>query len=168
MPFPKLAAPIAGPPDPVIAPTTARAAPSNGAGWSLLGGIGLVLAVVGGADVALTWIPLSFGNPEWEFGTVTATFDSLPVLTLGLGLLLASASATDSGRVRRALRILFGVLAVALVAAGLLYATLMPMVLSALSDPTVKLGLYRAIAKTAVQAIAYPTLFFWIALRRFG
>jgi hypothetical protein len=54
-------------------------------GWYLLGWIGLAFALVGGFDLALIWIPLGFGNPEWEFGTVSATLDGLPVTTLGLG-----------------------------------------------------------------------------------
>jgi hypothetical protein len=168
MQLPKLSPPIAKPPEAVKAPTAVRSVPMAGAAWNLLGGIGVLLAVVGGVDIALTWVPLAFGNPEWEFGTLTATFDSLPVLTLGLGLVLAATYDTGAARVRRLIRILFGVIAVALIAAGVLYLTLLPMALRALSDPAVQIGLYRAIVKTAIQGVAYPTLYLWIALRRFG
>jgi hypothetical protein len=66
--------------------------PSDSSGsWAVLGWIGLAFLVVGGSDFALVWFPLNFGNPEWEFGTVTQSFNGLPILLLGLGLLVAGA-----------------------------------------------------------------------------
>jgi hypothetical protein len=168
MQLPKLTPPIAKAPEAAKGPTAVRSLPMASAAWSLLGGIGVLLAVVGGADIALIWVPLAFGNPEWEFGTLTSTFDSLPVLTLGLGLALVATYDADATRVRRLIRTLFGVIAVALIAGGVLYLTLLPMALRALSDPAVQIGLFRAMVKTAIQAVAYPTLYLWIALRRFG
>ena len=53
--------------------------------WALLGWVGVAFIVVGGVDFALTWYPMNFGNREWEFGTVTASFNGLPILLLGQG-----------------------------------------------------------------------------------
>ena len=46
--------------------------------WDLLGWLGFALFVVGGADFLLTWFPERFGNPEWEFGTITASLNAMP------------------------------------------------------------------------------------------
>ena len=141
---------------------------SDSASWQLLGALGLALSIVGAIDVGLAWYPLAFNAPEWEFGTITATFDGLPVLTMGLCLVFAGALHGGSRRARVVLRAIFGVLGVSLIAAGLLYASVMPLALRALSDPAVEVGLYRAMVKTVAQAITYPTLCLWIAFRRWS
>ena len=58
--------------------------------WRWLGWLGLVLAIVGGVDIALRWYPLAFRSTEWEFGTISITFASLPLFSIGLVALLAS------------------------------------------------------------------------------
>jgi hypothetical protein len=133
--------------------------------WSVLGGIGVVLALVGGVDLLLLWYPLGLGNPEWEFGTVTASLDGMPVLALGLALTLAAALRSRTRWASRGVAIAFGVLGVVLVGADLLYVTTLPMALRMAADPSVAIGLYRAVAKTAVQGLAYPVAFLWIASR---
>src|SRR5688572_14265195 len=67
--------------------------PNADEGWRLLSWLSLALALAGLSDWVLTWIPLRLGSPEWEFGTVVATFAGLPLITMGLAGLLASASA---------------------------------------------------------------------------
>src|SRR5207245_6313338 len=57
-------------------------APAPDFGWLLLGWIGLAFALIGGGDVLLTWVPMHFGSPEWEFGTITSSLDGMPVLTM--------------------------------------------------------------------------------------
>jgi hypothetical protein len=133
--------------------------------WAVALEVGLLLVIVGGADQLLTWYPLAFQNPEWEFGTVTATLDRLPALVLGLGLVLAGALHAGNRWLVRATAVTFILLALAIVAAGLLYATNVPLALRAIADPAVRIGLYKAMAKTTVQAIAYPSVCFWIALK---
>jgi hypothetical protein len=65
--------------------------------WLVLGWIGLVFLVVGGSDFLFTWIPLNLGVPEWEFGTVTQSFNGLPILLLGLGLLTTASEEVGRG-----------------------------------------------------------------------
>jgi hypothetical protein len=64
----------------------------------LLCWIGGLLALAGWVDVLLLWIPLHLGRPEWEFGTVSSTFDALPLATIGLAILIAAAVAKGRRR----------------------------------------------------------------------
>lgn len=128
-------------------------------GWSLVGWLGAGLALVGGLDLLLTWIPLNFGDVEWEFGTVTATFNGLPVLALGLGLSLGSAVARDRRRTTLLFSVLFVLLAVLVLGAAIIYATTVPMALGAVGDGGIRTGLMKAVVKAAGQSVIYPTLF---------
>lgn len=127
--------------------------------------VGVLFVIVGGADLALSWYPFAFQNPEWEFGTVTAMLDGLPALVLGLGLVLTGALYSGIRWLARAASVAFAVLAACVVAAGLLYATTVPLALRVADDPTIRLGLFKAMIKTSIQAIAYPSICFWIAVK---
>lgn len=135
--------------------------------WALLGWVGLTFLVVGGFDYALTWFPTDFGNREWEFGTVIASLNGLPVPVIGLGLLLASSIQTD----RRWLAWLatigaFGFLAWVLLGIVLWFGTT-PIALS--STPVeVLTGVKKAIAKSAVQSLAYPAILGFLSWRGIG
>ena len=41
--------------------------------WPVLDWLGLAFLLMGLVDLALAWFPLGLGNPEWEFGTISAT-----------------------------------------------------------------------------------------------
>lgn len=136
-----------------------RRAASPDFGWAMLGWTGAVLAVVGAQDLLLSLLPLGIGNPEWEFGTVTAVLNGMPVLTMGLALLLASAAVRGlTLRVRVLAGALF-VLAALILVGFTLYALTIPVALGSVADPGILLGLKKAIAKTAVQAVVYPLAF---------
>ena len=129
--------------------------------WSVLGWIGLTFLVVGGMDFALVWFPPDLGNPEWEFGTVTQSFNGLPILLLGLGLLAVAALQTG--------RRWWGILGTA-GSAGLLVWVLVGVVLWGRNvslaletvPPEVSLGLKGAVAKTLLQSFAYPVLLLYM------
>lgn len=140
-------------------------APSPESAWSVVGFIGVAFTVVGGWDVVLAWVPARFGSPEWEFGTVTQTLDSLPLLTMGLVLSAAASLAAGTRWAARPVAVVLIVLAAILLVAGLMYATNVPLALRSLSDPTLKVGLKKAIEKTGVQALVYCTAYTWIAVR---
>ncbi len=139
--------------------------PSPETGWSLLGVLGSVFALVAGADILLAWFPTNFGNAEWEFGTVTASLESFPLLAVGLALLLGSSVARGAGRVVQMVSGLFLVLAVAIAAAGVMYALRVPVALETVTDPVPRSGLKRAILKTVAQAVLYSLAFAWIAIK---
>jgi hypothetical protein len=122
-----------------------------------------MFVVVGGVDLALTWLPVGFGNPEWEFGTVTSMMDGLPVPTLGLVALIGAGQLGGSRVTSRMGSLLLALLGLWVVAAAILYATTVPIALRAVTDPVIKTGLMKAIWKTAVQCVAYPVGLIWLA-----
>jgi len=128
--------------------------PDSSRSWLVLGWIGLVFLVVGGLDFLLTWIPLNFGVPEWEFGTVTQSFNGLPILLLGIGLLTVAAE-----QVERSWWELLGlgisaVLLLWILLGAIVWALNVPIALDA--APAEILGTVReSMVKTAVQAVAY-------------
>lgn len=68
------------------------------AAFRVAGVIGAVIALVGFTDLAFAWFPFEWGNLEWEFGTSSRTFDGLPLVTIGIGALAASAIGLGSRR----------------------------------------------------------------------
>lgn len=132
--------------------------------WRLLAGVGALFVIVGGADLALTWLPLGFGNPEWEFGTVTAMMDGLPVPTLGLVAVAGAARLAGARGIARGVSVVLVVLALWIVGAAILYLTTVPIALRAVTDPVIRAGLDKAVTKTAVQCVAYPIGLAWLAV----
>ena len=139
-------------------------------GWTVLGWIGLAFLVVGGVDFALVWFPLGFGTREWEFATVTQSFNGLPILLLGVGLLVVAAQ--QVGRRWWGL-VGVGVAAVLLVwilAGAALWASNVSLALSTVPEE-LRVGVQKAVARTAVQSVVYPLVLLylvWRVLRRAG
>ena len=140
------------------------AEPAPELGWYLLGGLGLVFALVGGLDILLAWYPPDLGNSEWKFGTVTATLNSFPILSLGLILLTVGGLARGRVGLTRTMGIVLALVVVAVIACAALYLPQIGNAMAAVTDPIVKSGLKRAITKTSFQLIAYVVLLGWIAL----
>jgi len=134
--------------------------------WSILGWIGLAFLVVGGSDFALTWYPMAFGNREWEFGTVTASFNGLPILVLGLGLLYA-ASLQYARRWWTVLSLIVSaVLMLWVIAGAIIWATNVPLALQSV-PPEVVVGIKKALVKTTIQSVTYPIILGFLAMRSF-
>ena len=126
---------------------------------------GVTFLVVGMVDLVLLWIPTQMDSVAWEFATVGRTLDGLPMAVLGL-VLLAYGASRHPRFGRRALRGFAGVFAVsalALIALGVLFATLAPAVLSQTPREAVE-GVQRAVVRHAVQALVYPIAFVTLAL----
>jgi hypothetical protein len=118
--------------------------------------------VLGAMDVALTWYPTDFGNREWEFATVTASFNGMPILLLGLTMVVVAAGL--AGRRWWALSgtvVGLGLVIFVLVAAGL-WATNVPLAMEAV-EGVVLTGLKKALVKTTIQSILYPVVLVVIA-----
>lgn len=133
--------------------------------WPVLAWIGFVLAAVGAVDLGLTWIPLDFGNMEWEFGTVSQSFNGLPTLTMGLGLWLGAALASGRRFLAMGLAVGFLLLAVGVVAAAVVYGTTVPVALGSAGTGGIQIGLQKAVAKTATQAVLYPLGFVVVGIK---
>ena len=128
-------------------------------GWFLLGWMGLVFTLVGGLDLALGWYPLQLGNPQWEFGTVSRTYDMLPITALGLVLLLGSGVARGARWWIRSVGVALLVLGLAVAAGMVLYALNIPLALKSVVDPLAMLGIKRAIVKALGQGVLYTLVF---------
>lgn len=130
----------------------------DAAPWRVLLVLSVAFMLVGFVDSALTFIPTAFGTTEWEFGTVTASLNGLPLPLLSLGLFAAACVTLGWPRTARSAGLLMVVLALLILAMGLLYLTTLPQALNAArqAGPMGLLGIKRAIIKTSVQLVVYP------------
>ena len=141
------------------------AEPAPELGWYLLGGLGLVFALVGGLDILLAWYPPNFGDMEWKFGTVTTTLNSFPLFSMGLILVTVSGLARGRRWMIGSMVVVLILVVVLIITCAALYLPQISNAMGSVTDPTVKMGLKRAITKTTVQLVMYPVVLGWIALR---
>lgn len=131
--------------------------------WKWLGWLGLLLAIVGLGDFAIAWYPLNLGSPEWEFGTVSATFAGLPLVTMGIAALLGSGLA-------RGTKWLVLVVAWAMLGLGLLIGAMyliflldVPMALRTV-EGVAEVGIKKAIVKTSLLGVSFGVAYLGIAV----
>ena len=126
--------------------------------WLLVASAGVIFLVVGGLDTVLTFIPSAFGTTEWEFGTVTASLNGLPLPVLGAALLAGAGLVRGWRKVVRTLAVGMILVALAVLALGVIYLTTLPQALSAAQQAggIGTIGIKRAMVKTLVQLVAYP------------
>ena len=139
------------------------------AGWRVVGAIGFVLLVVGVLDLALAWFPLRFGTPEWEFGTISATLNNMPVPAMGLALLLAYAAAERNVGVLLTVAVWGAVMTVFLSVAAVFYGLDVPLALRAVQNPVALRGLKTGMIKAVISLIGYGGFHVWatvFAIRR--
>jgi hypothetical protein len=112
--------------------------------------------IVGLVDLALLWYPLRLGNVAWEFGTLSSTFDRLPMTALGVALVTVGLIVHPrlGGMWVRAAAVFYVVAAVVFVALAGLYG------LSAIEvmgrAPEESMGvLGQAVVKNAAEIVAY-------------
>ena len=134
------------------------------AGWRVLRMIGFVLLVVGVLDLALAWFPLRFGTPEWEFGTISATLNNMPVPAMGLALLLAYAAAERNVGVLVAVAVWGAVMTVFLSVAAVFYGLDVPLALRAVQNPVALRGLKTGMIKAVISLIGYGGFHVWAAV----
>lgn len=130
--------------------------------WSVIAGLGVTLTVVGWIDLGLLWYPPNLGNPEWEFGTISSQFDSMPLATIGLALVAVGAMGKGWQRVAQAAAVLSALVAVFLLGIYMIYLLDVPLALKAVAPalgPTIK----KAIAKASVYAVTYVAFYSWLA-----
>lgn len=126
--------------------------------WPLFFVAGAVFTMVGWAEVLLVWIPLRFGNAEWEFSVVSRTFDLLPLGTVGLTLMSAALIARGGHPWPvRALAVIFFVLMVISVICSALYIAHLPDEWARTALPNV--GSRRAIVKTICYMVAFTVAY---------
>lgn len=131
-----------------------RFGPTEASAWLVLGWVGLAFVVSGSVDFALLWFPTDFGNPQWEFGTVTQSFNGLPILLVGLAMLEGASRACR----RRWWHLVAmggaGLLLTWLMLGVVLWALNIPLALGTVPDE-LRPGVRDAIVKTTVQSVTY-------------
>lgn len=133
-------------------------------GWRLLMVMGWLFTVVGLLNTILLWVPLRFGSPEYEFASVAAMLDGLPLTMMGLTIALASSRALADNQGALAATILLWVVAVVVVAAGVLYWLNVPIALGAVTEPMIRLGIKKSMLKVTTQAVLYPAAMVFLAV----
>jgi hypothetical protein len=133
--------------------------------WRALAWFGLLLALIGLADVALRWYPLGVGSPEWEFATISGSLGSLPLATMGLAAMLASflARGVRAGIITLAIVLL--VLALLVGAAYTLFVLDIPLALRAPAPAS--LAVRQAIARTSVMGLGFGVGYLAAAIAAF-
>ena len=119
--------------------------------WKALSWIGIGFFILGFLDIALGWYPTGFGNPEWEFGTISGSLNALAIPMLGLYLILASAIARSDRRAGRAVAVIMGLMLVLILGLGVVYLTVVPLAIKAVAgNALVSLGIKKAVLKAMV------------------
>jgi len=128
--------------------------------------IGFTPFVLGATDIGHTWLPLNFGNREWEFATGTASLNGMPIILLGLTLVVV-ASALD-GRKWWALGacVVSAMLVLSVLAGTALWGTNVPLALGAVEGVAMT-GLMKATLKTSVQSVVLPVILAMAAYHTF-
>lgn len=138
--------------------------------WAPVAVIGAALAVVGLADVALVWYPLSLGNPEWEFGVLSRTFNGLALATIGLAMLMVLALYARRRTLVGIGSFAFTVATVLVVLAAGLYLLVLPVAWGG-APAQLKESLGFAIGKTLLYMGVYLCVYGFMAVhgwKRFG
>lgn len=148
--------------DPATARAVARSGEAAGAkahtAWKWVGWFGFVLLLVSLSDLALTWIPFELGRPEWEFGTVAASFAGLPLLAMGMAGVVASGLAFRRGWIVWPSVALMVILGVAMIAATGIFLLDVPLALR-LAPVEVQVGIKKTIVKTLIIGTLFPIAF---------
>lgn len=113
------------------------------------------------SDLVLTWYPLEIGRPEWEFGTVAASYSGVPLLAMALAIIMSAGFALGRRWMVRLSAGLLIALGLLMAAGTVLFLLDVPLALR-LSPPEVLLGIKKTIAKTVVLGAVFP-LFFLVA-----
>jgi hypothetical protein len=124
------------------------------AAWRFLIWVGLALALVGWADVTLTWYPPRWASLEWELGTISSTFDALPLGTLGLAMVAAGLVARGHARAARVEAIVVAVITLALAVMLVMFLLDVPPALR-IVNPAVRAALKKSLVKTGFIAVLY-------------
>jgi len=136
-----------------------------GTAWSFLGLTGAAFFLIGSANQLLAFVPVRIGSPEWEFGTVSAYLDAMPLPALGATLFAAAGMALGKRWMVRTSSVVLVVMSALILALLVLYATDIPVALRSISDPAILFGLKKAIVKSLGQGLGYPVILLVLAFK---
>lgn len=130
--------------------------------WAILLFTGIAVTVVGWFDLGLLWYPIRFGNVEWEFGTISAHLNGMPLGTVGFGLVAAALVAQH--RSTRPLAWVAGLIVASHLAIGAIYLLDVPVALKG-SAPQVIPMLKKGMLKAGVYLLVYLAFYTVLAIR---
>ncbi|MFN2317128.1 MAG: hypothetical protein ABR602_10630 [Gemmatimonadales bacterium] len=136
--------------------------------WKMIAPVGVAFLLVGLTDIALSWYPMRFGTPEWEFGTIGTTLNNLPLPTLGLLILAGWAAVTERRTPVKVFGVLMMVVGVVLAGLVVIYLLTVPPAWNAansLDNASAMMVAKKGIAKSLVQAVVYPAVYLWAGYR---
>ena len=140
---------------------------SPDAAWRVMMWFGAFIAMIGLGQLALYFFPApGFGSPEWEYGASAQMLGALPLPTVGLAILIASALATASRRALIGLGIVLVLMGLAVLAVLTLFWTVAPMAVR--TTPAAASGVIKqTIARTTLSGFGFGILYLWAAYAAF-
>lgn len=135
-------------------------------GWRAVGWFGLLLAVIGFADMGLHLFRPAFGSAEWQFATMAAMMASLPLPTIGLAALVGALLVNQArvpGMITAAALLVLGL---AIAAGYVLFLLQLPLALSAAAGPQ-GTAIYRTIARTTIMGVGFGSAYLIAAIMLF-
>jgi len=133
--------------------------------WTVLAVLGVAFAVVSLVDVGLTFYPVGFGSPEWEFTTSTAVMNNLPLAVVGIGLMAGAGMARQSRPLAAAASVLAGLLGIVVLLLAALFLKNLGVARGSVTDPVAAQGMTEVIVRTSVEILAYLTALGWLAVK---
>jgi len=119
---------------------------------------GLALTLVGWLNVAFVWYPPRWANVDWEFGSIRATFEGLPLSTIGLMAMTAAVAVRGRRVSLRLMAALLVFLALVWTVFGAIFMLDVPVVFRAV-NPDVRPALKQVVAQTSLMAATYVALY---------
>jgi hypothetical protein len=120
--------------------------------------LGLGLTVIGSVDVGLLFVPARWASLDWEFGTVSAFIDGLPLMTMGFGAMVVASTGRGWWKWRVALAAAALLMTVVVLAMVVIFVLDVPAALRAVS-PVMRSTLTKAVLKTGIMGLVYVGIY---------
>lgn len=127
---------------------------TNAKPWNVAMWIGTALVLIGWSDVIMGMYPYRVGNPDWEFGAISAALDSMALGTIGIAAAAIGALVSGRRRMLQAISLFTGLVVGFLVSAIVLYGLSIPVILKAV-PAAMQTQFSIAIAKALLLAVTY-------------
>jgi hypothetical protein len=147
-----------------VSPSRSELTPETAVTWQVVEVMGVLFLAVGGWSLFSPLFPLNIGRTEWEFGTASSFFDTVPIFGLGLGFLLTAGLAMGRRWQVRVVALACVLLALLLWLAAGLYATVVPQAFNAAPTLNALTALKKGALKAAFEILVYPVGFIWIGI----
>jgi len=134
------------------------------AAWKMGFLSGLAIAAVGTLDSALLLYPPNFASLDWEFGTISALIESMPLATLGFGAMAVAATAAGFRKWSWLVAITGLLVSLFVLAMLVIYTLDLPAAFRALQPAMkspVRLTVFKTMLMGGTYVVLYATLGVW-------